>query len=46
MTEKCLVDLNWIEQYRLQVMERDVETPLLIVPTEVFNKLKDSMGDV
>lgn len=46
MTEKRLVDLNWIEQYGLQIVEKDVETPLLIVPTDVFNKLKDSMGDV
>ena len=40
MTEKRLVNLNWIEEYGLQVVEKDVETPLLIVPTELFNKLK------
>ena len=43
MTEKRLVDLSWIEQYGLEVIEKDVETPMLIVPTEVFEKLK---GDV
>ena len=40
---KRLVSLNWIEQYGLQVIEKDVETPLLIVPTKLFNKLKKDM---
>ena len=45
MTEnKQLISLNWIEQYGLQVVEKDVETPLLIVPTELFNKLKKDVG--
>ena len=43
MTEKRLVNLNWIEEYGLQVVEKDVETPLLIVPTELFNKLKNDV---
>ena len=37
---KRLVNLNWIEQYGLQVVEKDVEVPLLVVPSELFNKLK------
>ena len=46
MTEnKRLINLNWIEQYGLQVVEKDVETPLLIVPTELFNKLKKDVGE-
>ena len=40
MIKKRLISLNWIEQYGLQIVEKDVETPLLIVPTELFNKLK------
>ncbi len=40
---KRLINLNWIEQYGLQVVEKDVETPLLVVPTELFNKLKKDM---
>lgn len=28
----------------LQVVEEDVETPLLVVPTELFNKLKKDVG--
>lgn len=37
---KRLINLNWIEQYGLQVVEKDVETPMLIVPTELFVKLQ------
>jgi len=32
--------LNWIGQYGLNVVEKDVETPMLVVPTELFYKLK------
>ena len=46
MTKKGLFNLNLIEEYGLEIIERDVKTPLLIVPTDVFNKLKDSMEDV
>ena len=47
MTEnKRLINFNWIEQYGLQVVESDVGTPILIVPTELFNKLKKDAGDV
>lgn len=39
--DKQLISLKWIEEYGLQVIEKDVETPLLVVPTELFNELKE-----
>ena len=43
-----MIDLNWIYQYGLKVVEKnDVEEPLLIVPTEIFEKLQKQVnGDV
>ena len=38
-----MIDLNWIYEYGLKVVEKDVEEPLLIVPSELFNKLKDDV---
>lgn len=42
MSKKGLFNLNLIEEYGLEIIERDVK----IVPTAVFNKLKDSREDV
>ena len=42
-----LISLNWIEEYGLKVVEKDVEEPILIVPSELFEKLqKEVKGDV
>ena len=38
-----MIDLNWIYQYGLKVVEKDVEEPILIVPTEIFEKLKEDV---
>jgi hypothetical protein len=38
-----MIDLNWIYEYGLKVVEKDVEEPVLIVPSEIFNKLKDDV---
>lgn len=35
-----MINLNWIYQYGLKVVEKDVEEPVLIVPSAIFNKLK------
>ena len=41
-----MINLNWIYQYGLKVVEKDVEEPILIVPTEIFEKLqKQVTGD-
>ena len=38
-----MIDLNWIEQYGLKVVEKDVEEPILVVPSEIFEKLQKQM---
>ena len=42
-----IIDLNWIYQYGLKIVEKDIEEPVLIVPSEIFEKLqKQVKGDV
>ena len=38
-----MINLNWIEDYGLKVVEKDVEEPILIVPTALFNQLKSDV---
>lgn len=38
-----MIDLNWIYEYGLKIIEKDVEAPVLIVPSEIFNKLKEDV---
>lgn len=38
-----MIDLNWIYEYGLKVVEKDVEEPVLLVPSEIFNKLKEDV---
>ena len=41
-----MINLNWIYQYGLKIIEQDVEEPILIVPSEIFEKLqKEVKGD-
>ena len=38
-----MINLNWIYEYGLNMVEKDVEEPVLLVPSEIFNKLKEDV---
>lgn len=38
-----MISLNWIAKHGLKVIEKqDIETPMLIVPPDVYEELKEA----